>query len=76
MSGKSDYFIANPVLKNGKNFNDLYNVIDKYSELSHLTKSSLILDISSFIGLENESMQKRAEHYATVYFDSTCQEVQ
>lgn len=37
--------------------------------------SDLFLEISAFIGFEESDLQKRAQHYSTVYFDSTNQEV-
>ena len=73
---KSGEIIANPKLKNGKSFTDLSELLEKYTELSDLKKLALLMEISAFIGIDNEDMQKRAEHNAKIYFDSTPLKVQ
>lgn len=71
----SDWISNNTVLKNGKDYSQISDILDKYTELSFIKKSALLLEISAFIGFEEHDLQKRAEHYSKVYFDSTSQVV-
>tara|TARA_R110000751_G_scaffold307276_1_gene427957 strand:+ start:180 stop:401 length:222 start_codon:yes stop_codon:yes gene_type:complete len=72
----SDFVSNNTILKNGKDYSGISEILDKYTELSFVRKSALLLEISAFIGFEEQDLQKRAEHYSMVYFDSTSQVVQ
>lgn len=72
----SDWVSNNTVLKNGKDYSQISEMLNKYKELSFVRKSALLLEISAFIGFEEPDLQKRAEHYSRVYFDSTSQVVQ
>jgi hypothetical protein len=72
----SDFVSNNTILKNGKDYSEISKILDKYKELSFVRKSALLLELSAFIGFEEQDLQKRAEHYSRVYFDSTSQVVQ
>jgi hypothetical protein len=63
----------NTVLKNGKDYSQISEILDKYTELSFIRKSALLLEVSAFIGFKESDLQRRAEHYSKVYFDSTSQ---
>ena len=72
----SDWISNNTVLNNGKDYGQINEILNKYEELSFVRKSALLLEISAFIGFKEPDLQKRAEHYSKVYFDSTNQVVQ
>ena len=57
-------------LKNGEDFLQILKILDKYKELSSTNKNALLLEISAYIGFQDDEMQKRAEHYSKIYFDS------
>jgi hypothetical protein len=57
-------------LLNGKDFNDVKNIIDKHKDLTYIQKITIALEISAFIGLKDLELQKRAVKYSKSNFDS------
>lgn len=72
----SNFISNNTVLKNGKDYSEISKMLDKYPELTFVRKSALLLELSSFIGFNEDDVQKRAVHYSKAYFDSTNQVAQ